>query len=173
MRGGDVGVDVCGGVPQAGLCLSGTTRQEPTSKSNSCVAQRKRAGLITRRSLDRNESQLISKLLHLFSFFSQLTFGAMVWVLGDCCGSPFWGRGNSHVRACADTLLWEYHVNRRAHRVRTQQRRPFMHGPWQPRSLCQLGRVAEICRLFLHHLRLRARQKSAYSGRQSQPLSLF
>ena len=35
---------------------------------NSCVAQRKRAGLITRRSLDRNESLLIIG----FSFFSLL-----------------------------------------------------------------------------------------------------
>jgi hypothetical protein len=33
---------------------------------NSCLAQRKRAGLITRRTLDRNEQQLLDFILFIF-----------------------------------------------------------------------------------------------------------
>ena len=42
------------------LRASSATAPSTQQGHNSCVAQRKRAGLITRRSLDRNESQLIA-----------------------------------------------------------------------------------------------------------------
>ena len=55
------------------------------NQQQSCLAQRKRAGLITRRTLDRNEQQLVDYLFAFFrsSWVDPFLVGTMQWK--TCC----------------------------------------------------------------------------------------